>query len=584
MKPVLRTDQPGIALLVVLLMTMLVGAIAAGAALIGANTFLINEYDSQSSLLETVADAGLELGRARLNANPGLYSVVEPSALEIGAVVYDAFGAALPGVTRSVYSMPLGGGLGEFGNFAALVAIAEDAEGTRAIRRLDLLQESFASYAYFTNIEPSAVAFGNNDQLYGPVHSNSDIRINTTGATFHGPVTTAGIFVGPEYATFHDDTTSGVTPILMPTSGQLGMLKDRATPASMAFTAAAGGNEGQSTLRLEFIARDVDGDLVNEGFVRVYRSSNAAWVTGNIPSSGTLATTPNCGHYEGSGGRFSPVTNDQNGHTATTVLTDASYRACFLGGADELHTTASTRPFGEFWPVTQSPFPSGAWDPYPGTLSAPIPGSYGDEAYLFPIDRLINPAFRGVIFVEGKVVVSGTVRGRLTLAATGNIIIADDLTYDSDPGSGTCTDMLGLFSGQNVIVADNTINAPRTLPNSTTYRTYDNTPSENIHASILALNQFTVQNPSTGSTTAESCNGAPWGRGCLNVTGGLIQNTRGIVAYGNGTGNIKRYTHDTCAFTAPPPYFPSTGHFYSGRYYEVDPTGFTIGEYFDALN
>ena len=36
-------------------------AIAAGAALIGANTFLINQYDQSSSLLETVADAGLEL-------------------------------------------------------------------------------------------------------------------------------------------------------------------------------------------------------------------------------------------------------------------------------------------------------------------------------------------------------------------------------------------------------------------------------------------------------------------------------------------------------------------------------------------
>lgn len=575
----LRTDRPGIALLLVMLLTMIVAAIAAGAALIGANTFLINEYDRQSSLLESVADAGLELGRARLNANPGLYNPTAPAPLEVDAAVYDASGAVIPNVTRTVYAMPLGGGLGEFGNFAALVAIAGDGEGTRAVRRLDLLQESFAVYAYFTDFESADIAFGNNDQLYGPVHSNSDIEIRSTGATFHGPVTTAGQFIGAQYATFHDDSASNVTPILMPSASQLSLLKDRAAPAHLSFTAAAGGNDGQSTLRLHFVTREVDG--VNAGFVRVYRSSNPSWVTANIPPNGSLSTTPNCGHYEGSGGRFSPVTNDV--HTPNTILTDALYRRCFLGGADELFTTSGSRPLGVFTPTDSR----GAWVAFPGTLPQPIPGNYGDEAYLFPIDRRINPAFRGVIYVEGKVVVSGTVRGRVTVAATDNIIIGDDLVYDTDPSTNTCVDMMGLFSGRDVVVADNTINAPRIAPGTNSYYTYDETPDENIHASILALSQFRVQNPSGGATAAntpEECNGQKWGRGCLNVTGGIIQQNRGIVAYGNGTGNMKRYTHDACAFTAPPPYFPSTGHFSRGRYYEVDPTGFSIDAYFEALN
>lgn len=578
----LRTDQPGIALLVVLLVTMVVGAIAAGAALIGANTFLINRYDSQSSLLESVADAGLELGRARLNANPALFDDAAPAALELDAAVYDASGDVIPGVTRTVYAMPLGGGLGEYGNFSALLSLARDADGAVVIRRLDLLQESFATFAYFTDIEPSTLAFGNNDELFGPVHSNSDIRISSTGATFHGPVTTAGAFVGAENATFLDDTTSGVTPIAMPTTGQLTDLRDRAQPAGLALTADPGGTEGQSTLRLEFIARDVDGDGIEEGFVRVYRSLDPAWVTAGIPSSGSLGTTPNCGHFEGSGGRFSPVTGDVNGHSANTILTD-SHRRCFLGGADEWNTTSTSSPKGIFVPNDGR----GSWVPYPGTVDPPLTGTYGDEDYLFPIDRRLNPAFRGIIYVDGKVVVSGTVRGRLTVAATGNIIIGDDLVYNSDPASGTCEDMLGLFSGQRIMVADNTINAPRIAPGTSTYYTYDDSPDENIHASIMALNEFTVQNAGSGATSGnspEACNGTPWGRGCLNLTGGLVQSTRGVVAYGTGTGNIKRYTHDTCAFTAPPPYFPSTGHFWRGRYYEVDPVGFNIGSYFDALN
>ena len=567
-----RTDREGIALLIVMLLTLVVAAIAAGAALIGANSFLINAYDQKRSLLESVADAGLELGRARLNANSALYSDSSVATLELDAAVYDAAGDAIPGVTRTVYSLPLGGGMGEYGNFAALVAIAEDGEGTRAIRRLDLIQESFAVYAYFTDYEPSYLSFGDGDELYGPVHSNSDIKVRSSGATFHGPVTTAGAFQGAEYATFLDDTASAVTPVLMPGSGQIDRLKDRAAPAHLAFTAAAGGGYGQATLRLEFVSRDVDADGVDEGFVRVYRSSNTAWVSAHVRDS--LATTPNCGHQHPNGHFYTPLDDPQ--HSANVILKDADSR-CYLGGADELNALPSS-PDGIFTPTDSI----GAWDPYPGTVPSAV-AAEPDGDYLFPIDRTLNAAFRGVIYVDGKVVVSGTVRGRLTVAATGDIIIADDLVYDTDPGAGTCRDMLGLFAGGQVIVADNTLNAPRQAPGTSTYYTHDDTGDEYIHASILALDRFTVENVGSGSTDAEPCNGTPWGRGCLAITGGLIQQTRGIVSSG-GTGYIKRYTHDTCAFTAPPPYFPSTGHFYRGRYYEVDPTGFDITSYFDALN
>ena len=445
----------------------------------------------------------------------------------------------------------------------------------RAIRRLDLIQESFAVYGYFTDDE-GGLSFGVGDQLYGPVHSNSNIRISSSGATFHGPVTTAGVFEGAEYAVFLDDTTSQVTPILMPTTAQLAKLQGRAAPGHTSFSAAPGGNEGQSTMRIHFIARDVDGDGVEEGFIRVYRSSNTAWVTGNIQDS--LAATPNCGHQHPNGHFYISYADPQANHDPPMVLT-SNTRRCYLGGADELNATPSSSD-GVFEP--SDTFGPGAWDLYPGSVHPSVAGET-DGAYLFPIDRTLNPAFRGVIFVDGKVVVSGTVRGRLTLAATDNIIIGDDLVYNTDPGSGTCEDMLGLFSGRQVTVADNTVNAPRIAPGTSAYYSYDDTTDEFIHASILALDQFTAQNWGSGATTAEACNSTPWGRGCLHVTGGLIQDTRGYVR-GGGTGYIKSYSHDTCAFTAPPPYFPSTGHFFRGRYYEVDPTGFDIGDYFDALN
>ena len=573
-----RTDREGIALLVVVLLTMVVAAIASGAALIGANSFLINQYDQKVSLLESVADGGLELGRARLNANPALFPTDSGFVtLDAAVSVQDAMGSTIDGITRSVYAGPVGGGPGEYGSFGAVIAVAEDADGVRVVRRMDLLQSSFAAYAYFTDVEPSTIAFGNNDKLYGPVHSNSNIKIRETGATFHGPVTTAGVFEGAQYATFLDDTLSQATPILMPTSSQLTRLHDRATPGHMAFSATAGGTSGQSTMRIHFISRDVDMDGIEEGFIRVYHSPKPEWVSGNIWYSSAadyatqFANTRNCGHYEDNG-RFNIAASDTAFHPPISVLSDDSDVRCFLGGADELWK-------GEFTPVDTW----GQWMPYPGTVHPDV-ADEDDGDYLFPLDRELNPGFRGVIYVSGKVVVSGTVRARVTVAASGNIIIGDDIVYHTNPGSGTCTDMLGLFSGAQIVIANNTLNAPRQKPDgSGGWLTYDESRDEHIHGALLALDQITAESPGSGSTSAQPCDGTAWGRGCLYVTGGLIQKTRGAVSSG-GAGYLKRYTHDTCAFTDPPPYFPTTGHFSRSRYYEVDPSGLDVAAYFRALN
>ena len=580
----LRADREGIALLVVLLLTMVVAAIAAGAALIGANSFLINEYDQRVSLLESAADAGLEMGRARLNANPGLFPATDTgiAVLEMNAAVTDAGGAVIPGVTRTVYAGPVGGGPGEYGSFGTIISIAADAEGVRVIRRQDMVQSSFAIYSYFTDIEPSTISFGNNDQLYGPVHSNSNIKIRDSGTTFHGPVTTAGVFEGADYATFLADTLSGVNRIFMPTTGHFTRLKERATPGRMSFTPTGGGPSSQSTMRIEFISRNVDADPALEGFIRVYESTNTAWVSGNIWTgyadyTANFNNTRNCGHRESANGKFNflaSAAGDSAGHSPNTVLSDGATARCYLGGSEALWN-------GTFKPVD----PWGQWRMYTGPIHSTVADEpLGDGSYLFPLDRDLNPGFRGVIHVDGKVVVSGTVRGRVTLSATGNIIIGDDLVYATDPGSGTCTDVLGLFSGGQIIIADNLLNAPKVIPGGSNHRSFDDTRDEHIHASLMALDQILAENHNTGSTSAEPCSGVSWGRGCLFVTGGLIQGTRGPVWTSTGHGYVKRYTHDRCAFTDPPPYFPSTGHFWKSRYYEVDPTGFTPTAYFQALN
>ena len=47
------------------------------------------------------------------------------------------------------------------------------------MRRLEVIQESFAKYAYFTDFDYSTgIVFGGGDVILGPAHSNDDIRIH----------------------------------------------------------------------------------------------------------------------------------------------------------------------------------------------------------------------------------------------------------------------------------------------------------------------------------------------------------------------------------------------------------------------
>ncbi len=91
-------------------------------------------------------------------------------------------------MTVNLYAGPTGSTSGQFGRFASVVAEARDRNGTGFVRRLELSQESFAKFAYWTNSENNAsggtIVFANGDALWGPVWSNDTITIGTGGATF----------------------------------------------------------------------------------------------------------------------------------------------------------------------------------------------------------------------------------------------------------------------------------------------------------------------------------------------------------------------------------------------------------------
>jgi hypothetical protein len=178
----------------------------------------------------------------------------------------------------------------------------------------------------------------------------------------------------------------------------------------------------------------------------------------------------------------------------------------------------------------------------------------------------------------------------VTLRTTGSVVVLDDVRYGTNPATtGRCVDVLGILAGANVVVADNMMNNQvNSLSGSTTQanrRILDDTKDLILHAVVMAMNtSFRVQNFGTGPTTGNPCNAVQWGRGCLMLLGGLIQEARGPVGTTAGTGYGKQYTYDRCANLRPPPYFPTTGRYLDNRYLEVDPVGFDIATLFARLS
>jgi hypothetical protein len=562
-----------------MLVVVIVALLATGAAVIGSAHTLGNRYYDRQSQLDAVALVGLEMARARINGDKSVYPADGYATLEDGVSVQDGDGNTIEGLRRWLYVGPTGSISGQYGVFGSIVAVTRDAGGGVAVRRSQVFQESFAKYAYFTDIEPSSISFGGGDQIFGPVHTNDDIKIYASGATFHDDTKTHGIVQDPANGVFKKGYVEYAPRIDMPETAELTKLEAQATAGGMAFYPGAPTGVGQAYMRIEFL------QVGDEGFFRVYTSSNEDWVSGDVPSGTDLRDSRNCGHAETWGTYVGQFRTAADHPSSTKSWSDSDDDAvttntprCYLGG-DPVLT-------GGFQPTTSSPFPSGSWVPWTGAIAPSVAGR-PDAGYLFPLERAYNPSFKGVIYVEGNVLISGTLRGRVTLAATNQIIIGDDIQYANSPALGTCKDILGLFSGVDVVVADNLVNAPQRPWSGANYRSYDDTRDEFIDGIVLALDNFTVEDYADGSTVDEPCQGTQHGRGCLFLTGGIIQETRGAVgtvdSWGRGTGYVKRYAYDKCGATAPPPYFPTTGHFVKGQVYQVDPAGFSVADYFTML-
>lgn len=299
-------DRRGIALITVLLVTLVVAAMSMTAAMVVMNSKLIRGANEKTDLTNYAAYGGLEEARSYLNGHSSTFPTSGYKTVENGVAVTDAAGKTIPGVTRWTYYGPTGIVGGQFGINGAIISVAKDGPVT-SVRRLDIPQETFAKFAYFTNIEGSIV-FASGDQIQGPVHSNDVINIGSGSPkpTFFGAVSTAKTVSNKSNARFYGGLTQNSKVIPLPTVTQLASMKSFATAGGTYFapTHANDGTDGQATTRIQFVAIDLDGDGkangVDEGFFKVYHSdTKPEFVVADPPRAGcatrrtaaTLTTT-----------------------------------------------------------------------------------------------------------------------------------------------------------------------------------------------------------------------------------------------------------------------------------------------------
>ncbi len=625
-------NRRGFALAMALMFTFAIGALATSAIILNSNASLMAKAVDRQRDLSYASEYALEIGKSQLNFDPAALPDSGERQIVTNAPVQEADGTVLPNIHVNAWVGPTGSTTGQFGRFASVVAQAVDNHGHGFVRRLELTQESFAKFAYYTNSETCCggltIYFNNGDELWGPVFSNDVIHILSGGAKFHDNVSTARTISGIGYGTFLKGYTQGAAPISLPSTAILSSLPAYAALAGYNFTSGSSSSIANVRTRIEFVATDIMGTgdslAIQDGFFRVYTANagNYNWLRGNWPGVTSTSSYLNCGDWHNvtpggplqffpmavhntswfkilmmAGGMSSTQANNEATASVRTIMSHAGAR-CYPGGDPHLVAVART---AALYPspadrqkggtdTTFTPVDAyGAWTQYTTTPNALVAAARPYDAnYLFPLYRGFNTNAKGVIAFTGNTGVSGTVRGRVTLYDRGgSFVILDDLRYADDPALGVCADILGLLTDNNAVVADNSINTPQNINpgGGTLWKSLDDTQDMYVQAVIMALNtSFTVQNYSSGPSSALSCQGSIDGRGCLYVTGGLIQLNRGPVGLSSGQGYVKRYSYDRCAAVSPPPYFPTTGRFTDNRYFELDPVGFNVVNLFKSLS
>jgi hypothetical protein len=654
-----RVSRRGTALILVLLMTVTLAAIAMSAILLTGSGGMISRYYDRERDFRYAAEASLQMGKARLLRDTTIHLPdTGYVTLVSGGTITGADGIVIPNVKVNLYAGFTNITTGQFGQYASIVAEAYDAGGTRYVRRLEMQAENFARYAMFTNTFPGGLCYSTGEFIRGRAHSNQG-WYSCNSPTYYDTVS-AVLSVSGGSPTYKKGTINGAPVIPIPPVGKLASLHTHAVEGNLDVT-PLGNDLSTVRTRLEFTVVDLNNDNnitdPNEGFIRVYQSAGLAASSGRVRSSlvfgasgGPAPEDSLCGdfHTDTTGhatfypiwahnqpwfasgrvftaAQFALVNDEFAGVIAPnnrqTIMLNSTFR-CYMSGDPHLVATerrlalpAPASPTlwqkgGEDSTLTDST-QYGYWQKWSGD-QAPVVTALGGTAgtayqewrnhagTLWPLHRSLNPNTKGVIHVHGPIVMSGILRGSITVyAATtgaqiGQVGYGDDLVYASDPASITCANLLGVISDDDQMILDNSINSPQRAGNGSGgfgYRWTDGddngmTTSHDfvLHGVTMSrLGTVGVENWNSHAESLGPCNAAISGRGCIRQAGGVIEQNITATYNNAGSGYGENRSVDVCLNTQSPPYFPTTGRYIDNRFYEIDPARYNITTLFQSM-
>jgi hypothetical protein len=247
----------------------------------------------------------------------------------------------------------------------------------------------------------------------------------------------------------------------------------------------------------------------------------------------------------------------------------------------------------------------GTWRQAPAAIRFPSLSATtrqdGERPYLWTLTKPHNLESKGVVHASsGPLWLSGTLRGSITLYVLGTAVLIDDLRYDVDPTApeALCRNFLGIIARDNVMVADNAMNRPKVIatPANNAGNTLFLAPDRDffLDAITMSLTGTVGVEHYAGSTRTNPASMCPKSSsyatsgGCINQSGGVIQQSISATYAGNGTGLRENRTVDPCQLTnRKPPFFPSTQRYLENKYFELDPNTLTtdaaIADWFGRL-
>ena len=629
----------GAALLLALFLTVCLGGLAVSAMVMASSSSMVTKYYDRERDFRYAAEAGLALGRSRFLKDTSVH-LPDSGYVKLldSATVTDARNVTLPRTRVTVYAGRSGNVTGQFGDFVTLIAKADDGRSTRYVRRLELVAENFARFAMFTNTWQSGLCYTTGEFIRGIGWSNQQWE-SCDSPTYYDTIGAVTSITGgsPVWKKGTGSARPNQSPIPMPTVARLASLPGYANSANLSFTPSSG-----RLMRMEFVALDVnangDSTGVSEGFLRVYRantSTNAATMIRLPVWDATGAITPPawadsvCGdfHY----GKFYPIAvhnqpwfkteftgatpvrpipsdTVRSGNAMTNAIRDSVMKnvtaRCYPAGAPQLvaverDTTKRNNGGAANWMANETKRGGddttftvngrwGTWDRWPDTAATAVRTSTHTRnmaSWLFPLSKQYSSGFRGVVYVNGSVLVSGQLRSRITLFSAGSVTFVDDLTYVTPPNApgADCfaanANMLGIIAVDSIMIDQSVLHRPqRALFSASTIKFLNGSGKDfRLHGVLMSLTKTVGVNgydkgPALTGTT--DCLGSTFSGGCIAQVGGVIEQSISATLSGANTGFAENRQVDQCMAVTSPPYFPTTGRYFNNRYYEFDPARF----------